>query len=257
VNFGADIKLDDLAASFGRLKSNVCRKAKELGLTDIARPLKAPEDRRIRVAKFDSAEARSVDASRRAKAHIAEHGHPRGALGMKHTDEAKQKVGAASAKRQAGLSDEDRAGITKKMMTTRIANGNYAPPRPKTSWKAGWREIGGVKKYYRSKWEANYAYYLEWLKSKGEIAAWAHEPKTFWFDGIKRGTMTYLPDFMVTENGGAEAYHEVKGWMDDRSKTKIKRMAKYHPTVRLIVIDSKTYHAIRKAVQSIVPGWEL
>lgn len=129
-------------------------------------------------------------------------------------------------------------------------------PRTGTTWKAGWREIGGVSKYYRSRWEANYAHYLEWLKQNGEIVEWQHEPKTFWFDGVKRGCVSYLPDFRVVENGGKEAFHEVKGWMDDRSKTKIRRMAKYHPEVTLVVIDGKAYEQIRRAVGKIVAGWE-
>lgn len=146
--------------------------------------------------------------------------------------------------------------LLKKQLLGKAARGSLARERPNTSWKAGWREIGGKRKYFRSRWEANYARYLEWLKSKGEIAEWQHEPKTFWFDGIKRGCMSYLPDFCVTEIGGAEAYHEVKGWMDDRSKTKIGRMARYHPTVKLIVIDGKGYRAIERAVAAIVPEWE-
>ena len=125
----------------------------------------------------------------------------------------------------------------------------------KKSSSAAWHEIGGVKKYYRSKWEANYAYYLEWLKSNGQIQSWKHEPKTFWFDGIKRGVVSYLPDFEVIENDGRVVYHEVKGWMDSRSATKIKRMAKYHPSVGLIVIDKRAYIQIYKKVSGIVPGW--
>jgi hypothetical protein len=128
--------------------------------------------------------------------------------------------------------------------------------RATASWGAGWRDIGGVKKYYRSKWEANYARYLEWLKTKGVIESWLHEPDTFWFDGIKRGCRSYLPDFKVTEKGGKIAYHEVKGWMDDKSKTKIKRMAKYHPKITLIVIDTKAYNAIKKTIKPIIKEWE-
>jgi predicted nuclease of restriction endonuclease-like RecB superfamily len=124
------------------------------------------------------------------------------------------------------------------------------------SWKAGWREIGGQRIYCRSRWEANYARYLEWLRARGEIKKWEHEPITFWFDAIKRGTRSYLPDFRVTENGGAVIFHEVKGWMDAASKTKIKRMAKYHPSVKLIVIDSKCYKAIAKQIGRTIPGWE-
>jgi hypothetical protein len=182
--------------------------------------------------------------------------HPRGALGLKHSDETKRRISKASTAYHKQVTEEQRAERVMKMMKTRATNGTYAPERAKTTWKSGWREIGGVSKYYRSRWEANYAYYLEWLKSRGEIIEWQHEPKTFWFEGIKRGCVSYLPDFRVVSTNGQESYHEVKGWMDDRSKTKIKRMAKYHPQVELLVIDSKAYRNLKKAVSGIVPGWE-
>lgn len=128
--------------------------------------------------------------------------------------------------------------------------------KSKTPWKAGWRTIGETNKYYRSGWEANYAYYLQWLKDNKQIQSWAHEPKTFWFEDIKRGCRSYLPDFLVVENNGNEVYHEVKGWMDSKSKTKIKRMAKYHPSVKLIVINKKQLDAIYKSLGSAIHGWE-
>ena len=129
------------------------------------------------------------------------------------------------------------------------------PQRP-VICKAGWREIGGKRKYYRSRWEANYARYLEWLRLNKQILDWHHEPHTFWFGGIKRGVVSYLPDFRVIEMNANVVYHEVKGWMDPKSATKIKRMAKYYPSVKLIVIDSKGYKALAKSVSSFVLGWE-
>jgi len=124
------------------------------------------------------------------------------------------------------------------------------------SWKADWREIGGLRKYYRSRWEANYARYLQWLLENKQIQKWEHEPQTFWFEGIKRGVMSYLPDFRIIENDGSVVFHEVKGWMDDRSKTKIKRMAIYYPNVKLIVIDSKLYKSLEKKAKLFVKDWE-
>lgn len=121
--------------------------------------------------------------------------------------------------------------------------------------KAGWREIGGMKKYYRSKMEANYARYLEWLKTIGEIAVWKHETITFWFHGIKRGVMSYLPDFEVHYKDGSMEYHEVKGYLDSKSKTKLKRMAKYYPHLKVILIGSKEYRAIERTAKGIA-GWE-
>lgn len=188
----------------------------------------------------------------RVKRWISESGHPRGALGMRHTDEMRAKAREVSLNAWAEKSEEE------KDEWSRRASGRQPPAgnRAKASWKAAWREIGGINKYFRSRWEANYARYLEWLKEKGEIRGWLHEPKTFWFEGIKRGCMSYLPDFEVTGIDGALTYHEVKGWMDDRSVTKIKRMAKYHPEIKLLIIDSKAYRVLERTMSGVISGWE-
>lgn len=123
------------------------------------------------------------------------------------------------------------------------------------SWKPAWVEIGNKRFFARSGWEANYGRFLEYLRAKGEIRDWQHEPGTFWFEGIRRGVTSYLPDFEVIENSGECAMHEVKGWMDPKSKTKIKRMAKYHPKVKLIVIDAKAYREIERKLSGVIPGW--
>lgn len=206
--------------------------------------------------KLTKTAEQNMAASLRVKAHIAQNGHNRGALGMKHTDATKLLIGEKSREMYKNLSDEKKMEKVRKMMATRTKNGTVAPPRLGATWKAAWREIGGVKKFYRSRWEANYARYLEFIKKAGLIQHWEHEPETFWFEGIKRGCVSYLPDFRVTENSGRVVYHEVKGWMDDRSKTKIKRMAKYYPAVVLVVIDSTAYKALEKKIASMVPGWE-
>ena len=110
--------------------------------------------------------------------------------------------------------------------------------------------------FVRSSWEANYARYLNWLVGLGEIAAWEYEPDTFWFDEIKRGTRSYTPDFKITNNDGTVDYHEVKGWMDQKSRTKLKRMAKYYPNVKVTLIDADAYYAIARDVSGFIPNWE-
>lgn len=128
-------------------------------------------------------------------------------------------------------------------------------PKPRR-YRADWAEIGGKRNYYRSLWERNYAYYLEWLKQQGQIRDWQHEPKTFWFDGVRRGVVSYLPDFAVIVGDDSVIYHEVKGWMDPRSATKLRRMAKYHPTVRMHVVTKKQYTALKRSCAALVPGWQ-
>lgn len=248
------LNLKPFALSMGRNLGNVSRKAKALGLeTSYSR--KKVEQRKDR-RKFASKEEAHRHIGAELKKRIEQNGHPRGALGMKHKPESLEKIALASRRSNAARSPEMLVAINLKAMKTKMQNGTYAPARQKTTWKGGWREIGGVRKYYRSRWEANYAHYLQWLKEKGQIAEWKHEPKVFWFEGVKRGTVSYLPDFWVLEVNGSDSFHEVKGWMDDRSITKIKRMAKYFPDVKLVVIDAKGYEAIKKSVQGLVPGWE-
>jgi len=246
------LDLQGLANTLGRHKTNVCRKARELGLTNQQRKDKAVTKPTRKYAT--QAEAWEAAAAATRARHAAGQ-HPRGALGMKHTAETKAVIAEKSRLAAARTTEEQYAARALKSAKTRDANGTVNE-RPNASWKAAWREIGGVRKYYRSKWEANYAHYLQWLKAGGHIQDWKHEPKTFWFEGVKRGTVSYKPDFWVQESNGAEAYHEVKGWMDQRSATTIRRMAKYHPLVKLTVIDSKAYEALRKSISSLVPGWE-
>jgi len=123
-------------------------------------------------------------------------------------------------------------------------------------WKSGWREIGPQRIYARSRWEANIARMLEFRRMTGSLVSWEHEPVTFWFEKIRRGVRSYKPDFRVVEDGKEPYFIEVKGWMDPQSKTKLKRMKKYHPLVTVDVIDSKRYAVIKKQLQHVVEGWE-
>lgn len=184
--------------------------------------------------------------------------HPKGMLGKKHTEEVKSILSEKHKDNWDNLSTKDREDRVNKMLLCKLNKyGSLsANNREKCSWKAGWREIGGKRKYYRSLWEANYARYLEFLKKHKEIKDWQHEPKTFWFDNIKRGCRSYLPDFEVINNDGSVEYHEVKGWYDDRSKTKIKRMKKYYPDVVLKIIFAKEYNTLKRQLSSIIKDWE-
>lgn len=125
----------------------------------------------------------------------------------------------------------------------------------KPSGSGGKRDdLGGL--YVRSSWEANYARYLKWLVSLGEIRSWEFEPDTFAFDKIKRGTRFYTPDFKVTNSNGSVEYHEVKGYMTPESATKMRRMKRYYPSIKVVLIDGPQYRAIARKVSKIVPCWE-
>lgn len=232
--------LQKLADEMGRTKQFICRKARGLGITDISR-------KKSLLQNYIPLKPDWVNRD-----------HPKGMKGKHHTPETISKLCIINKENQAKINqDKDkRYDITKRTLETKIKNGVFVNARPNTTWKSGWREIGGKRKYFRSMWEANYARYLEFLKIHKQIIEWEHEPEVFWFDGIKRGCVSYLPDFRVTELNNSFTYHEVKGWMDDRSKTKIKRMEIYHPQIKLLIIEAKWFKENNKKLSPIIKGWE-
>lgn len=126
--------------------------------------------------------------------------------------------------------------------------------KPHPTGKGGKREdLGGL--YVRSRWEANWARYLNFLKKHGAIKAWQYEPDTFYFD-VKRGSRFYTPDFKIFENDGSIVYHEVKGYLDKASQTKIKRMQKYYPDMKVVLIMKKEIGEAARKVAALIPEWE-
>lgn len=110
--------------------------------------------------------------------------------------------------------------------------------------------------YFRSRWEANVARYLNFLKKHGKIHKWEYETEEFEFHKIKRGNRFYRIDFKIWDNEGSEPYYwEVKGYLDPSSKTKLKRMAKYYPHIKIHVIGKKEYNGIKQWA-GIISGWE-
>ena len=110
--------------------------------------------------------------------------------------------------------------------------------------------------FVRSAWEANYARYLNWLRANTQISGWEYEKETFEFPGIKRGTRFYTPDFKVLLNDGGYEYHEVKGYMHHKGKTALNRMAKYHPEIKIVLIQKPEYTAIAKVMKGLIKTWE-
>jgi hypothetical protein len=126
---------------------------------------------------------------------------------------------------------------------------------------AGWREIDGNRYYFHSRWEANYARFLEWLRRQKQIIEWLYEPETFYFhdpDSVekKMATVSYKPDFKILELIGSHYWVEVKGYMDQRSKTKLKLFKRHFPQERLWFIDKKWFAENNPKLKGLVPEWE-
>lgn len=105
----------------------------------------------------------------------------------------------------------------------------------------GWKTIGEREIYFRSNWEVKFASYLQALKEQNQIKEWEHEPETFWFEKIKRGVRSYMPDFKVTRMDDTCYWVEVKGYMDRKSQTKIKRFRLYYPKEQLVIVNEEWF----------------
>ena len=58
-------------------------------------------------------------------------------------------------------------------------------------------------------------------------------------------------------NGTVE-YHEVKGWRYPKGETALKRMAKYYPKIKIVVIDEEWFKAVnRQGLPAMIEGWEV
>lgn len=240
-----EMKLTDFARSLGRTKHLISRHAKKLGLTDIRRK---------------RSESQKQEQGKRTKRYIEENGHPRGALGITHSQETRLLLSNASKRKWESVTKKELQERWEKSLATRKANGTPWPNNPGGGsyqhCKRGFREDIGI--YVRSAWEANWARYLNFLVANrvDRLTHWEYEPDTFWFDGIRRGVVSYMPDFKLFEKGREPYYQEVKGRMDDKSRTKLKRMAKYYPHIRVELIDEKAYKEVERKLGMVIPNWE-
>lgn len=181
--------------------------------------------------------------SQMRKDHIRDHGHPRGKRVFRTCPVCGKFFDIESSSKQVYCSTlcayrRPRRGI----IYTRGKGGRRA-------------DLNNI--YFRSSWEANYARYLNFLIRQRELVKWEFEPETFWFEKIKRGVRSYKPDFKVYCSGGLIEYHEVKGWDYARGKTARKRMAKYYPKIKLILIDEQFFKDVRRNhLDKLIPNWE-
>jgi len=111
-------------------------------------------------------------------------------------------------------------------------------------------KIDGIT--FRSKMEAHIYQYLRWLCDKGQLANLEYEPMKYHFP-FSGGSNSYTPDFGCWDNWKHEQlYFEVKGYMDAKSKTKLRRMKIHYPKIHIEVIDKKAYKAIIKDTKGLV-----
>lgn len=211
-----------------------------------------------KLTKMPPEEAKRLGAILSSKLKSGERQHPRGMLGKSQTERCRAASGERSRKMVADGTHPwqktrtvvQRQAISERMVATLKTVGTMY-----SRAKRGVRDDIGPQ-FFRSRWEANYARYLNWLISQKQIVRWEYEIDTFWFEKIRRGVRSYTPDFKVYGTNGECWYVEVKGWMDAKSKTKLKRIKKYYPAVRVEVVGQKQYTEIERMLGKAIPNWE-
>lgn len=237
----APLNLSKIAEVLGRNKTNVCRKARQLGLGTNQNRKSIPKPRKPKPQK--KTERKKIVRTK--------------GIGWHHTQETKDKISAGAKAAWANPdhvlnSDEIRQKRSDDMAARQRAG------ELRTGYSRGKQgkrpDVGNL--YFRSSWEANYARYLNFLIAHKKVYKWQYEPDTFWFEEIKRGVRSYLPDFKIWDTETAEPYYvEVKGWMDAKSKTKLNRMRIYYPDIKVIVFGATEYKELSKS-KALIPGWE-
>jgi len=237
--------LAPLAESLGRTRQLIARYAGQMGLTKRRPPNAEVRDRQ------------SATMSEMWKLKP----HPRGARGIVFSPEAIAKISAASKRVWATSKTFGIIHMTQEARDARsLSAAKRMAARPASSVHS--RAAGGKRSdigdiWFRSSWEANYARYLNLLMKMKLVDSWEFEPETFWFEGVRRGTVSYRPDFRVVyRNNPIPEYVEIKGWMVAKDRTKWKRMAKYHPSIKLVIVAKKEYREIENRWSSALPNWE-
>ena len=223
-----DGKLKKLSIELNRTIPFISRKAKSMGLTTYSRK---------------RTEQACNALSNRAKKWHETHEHPRGMLNHTHTAQVRENIGRATVLKWMSITRKEHFDRVYKARLTRMARGigSQCTGDNKKTWKGQWATVGFHYHYFRSSWEVRYAEYLHERWNNGEIEYWEPESCTFWFEDSNSPVRSYKPDFCVYENDKTESFHEVKGWMDDRSKECLRLMDKEYPEIKIVLIDSKRY----------------
>ena len=227
----ADNTLEELARKLGRTKTFSCRKARALGLTDISN---RPMSEKVKAKISDS-----------TKKWIREKGHPRGALGMKHTEATKKELSERSKQAwrnpNSKLNSEENHQRLSDALHNRKMNGSI---EVYSMWGKHRITLGGKEYTFKSSWEKNIAIALQNLKDNGQIKDWWYERYHFNFEDQKRGIRSYCPDFNISQLSGGMLHIEVKGWQIGRSMKQINMFKERYPNEKLYLIDKNEYRKI-------------
>jgi len=229
------LHINQLVNIIGKTKTSISGKAKRMGLTTNRN---RKRDKTMRLAM-----------SKRTKERIKNNGHPRGSYkpNGEHSRVCPNcnilfKIHPSSNQRYCSII----CGHNRKQV-----NGHQGYS------KTGKRQDLN-NQYFRSRWEANYARYLNYLINNDEpIIKWEYEPQRFIFDQVKSKPFFYTPDFCIFFADDHIEYHEVKGWDYSNGQIARKRFAQYFPHLTLVLINQSWFNSItQQGIDKLIDNWE-
>ena len=110
--------------------------------------------------------------------------------------------------------------------------------------------VGDRSIYFYSKEEANYAFYLEFLKVNELIENWRYQPCHFDLAPSRFYPNAYIPDFQVLEVDGRSFFIEITNALTPHF---VSAMRREHPAVEIKVISPDDYKTLE--LNSRIPGW--
>lgn len=236
-------ELDKLALLLGRTKQFICRKAKDLGLTNAKRKY---------ALSFEQKEKQSEKAKKRIK----KYGHPKGMLGKKHSKFFKERMSERMKQTWKNAPEIFMTPKRKEVMSKKMSDMQMKGILGVNSRSYITKTVFSDKSYtFRSNWELNIAFFLEYLKINNEIIDWAYESKRFEFPDNDFGIKSYLPDFLVVTQK-EQRIIELKGRMDEKSKNKMSLMQKFYPNVLIELWDEHIYNNIKKKYKEKINVWD-
>lgn len=241
--YASSHRLNELSAIFGRTKNFLCRKAKELGLTNSSR-------------KYNLSGEQKAKLSNAAYYRIQKYGHPKGMYGKHHSESFKTKMSERIRKTWKDnpsifMTDKRRRVISQKM--SEMQRSGILGVRSRTYIT---RAIFGNDKYtFKSNWEFNIALLLEYLKMIGDIDYWKYEFDVFNFPDNEYFILSYTTDFTIYKNDEKHII-ELKGWFDERSRKKIELVNRFFPEEKVEVWDENEYYRLQKEYKDKISLWD-
>lgn len=249
-----EMDLSELSSIMGRQKTSISRFACKCGLTNRSRDRTA-----ISIDKWRSSYQEYLNSEYYKSQVLPKHrelllsylhnNHPKGMLGKHHTEDVCSRISKAVSERFANMTDEEKKRISDKQRRTRMARKPYSSTE-KTHSRGRGGKRDDIGKYFRSSWEANTARVMSF-----ENIRWEFEPKRFIFPDDGSGVLSYCPDFYLAS---CDMWVEVKGWMDEKSVTRLKKFEKYYPdeSRKLVIIGEQEYRKMESIYSPQIPLWE-